>query len=118
MLTQVSTNVSDLHELIGGLPRVWVAVPETPDSTINEDKLNGSDKVPLMPCFAPMIDDQRCCSRCGPSARFRLWCASRLTAKRSCTSKPSFCQGHRAHRVPSMTLSSEGLPLPFTESVR
>ena len=48
MLPQVSTNVSDLHELIGGLPRVWVAVPETPDGTINEDKLNGSDKVRKM----------------------------------------------------------------------
>ena len=48
MLPQVSTNVSDLHELIGGLPRVWVAVPGTPDGTINEEKLNGSDKVRLL----------------------------------------------------------------------
>ena len=38
---------SDLAELTGGLPRVWVAVPDAPDSTVNESNLNGSDKVRL-----------------------------------------------------------------------
>ena len=76
MLLQVSTNVSDLHELIGGLPRVWVAVPEAPDSTINEDKLNGSDKVPFIPCFAHTTDAQRCRSQCESFASSRLWWSS------------------------------------------
>ena len=41
----MSTNTSDLAELTGGLPRVWVAIPDAPDGTVNEGNLNGSDKV-------------------------------------------------------------------------
>ena len=42
---QVGSNTSDLQELTGGLPHVFVAVPDGPDSAIDESKLNGADKV-------------------------------------------------------------------------
>ena len=44
---QVGSNTHDLAELIGGLPRVFVAVPDSPVSAFEDSRMSTSDKVRL-----------------------------------------------------------------------
>lgn len=45
MHTQVSSHCSDLAELVGGQPRIAVALPAKPDPTADADTLSGTDQV-------------------------------------------------------------------------
>ncbi len=44
-MSQVSSHCSDLAELVGGQPRVAVAVPAKADSTADADSMSGTDQV-------------------------------------------------------------------------
>lgn len=44
-MRQVGSNTSDLTELMGGLLRVYVATPDSPDSVMDDGRLSASDRV-------------------------------------------------------------------------